>query len=741
MESNKKLRIKWDLEDLNSLKNLMNIIEDIKKDTNESVKIFDSDQKLYNDLNKYMNEERKIYISMFGEYSTGKTSLINDLIGENIFETSFNVNTNKGILIQNSDKKNFYKLEKIQFIKNEDNYYYFKQFDNNNEKNVIIEGKENIIKKLKEINNEENKKIEECFYLITLNIKILKKIDKNYRNKIVFIDFPGLGVNENLNEKNNFFDTDVFPELIKQVDCFLFLNKNLFCESDFNKIFFKRLDSKFSINNIENSFNNIIFIMTFWDKNSNNKPRTEEDLIEIKKNYEKMLNKKNLCVIKYSHQYYKYYKEEKKKINSYQNYSNQKEQEKNKCIFNNYYNMYNNNDNEEEEEEEEKGNEQNEKDFNFEKDNFIEFMSEKINENKKKLLIKKDKNFKINENEKKKIEKFLIDFLKEKELKNITKFSFNKFTNLFLKYKHNYKLYSKYKNYSNCKETFDKIKKLISEANYKMEEEIKNKYDEFLYKFFNKISFIKNKINRIKKNNETEKIENSCKNINELFNDCYSKNAKKIIFKNDNFGNIFNKYKEKIINYINKFDINENIKKHNKNIIDEIISEIQENLFNIENEFEKLLEEKYLFIKNSVLEEVKKFGLEFVFNRNKIEIKKKSDKIKNINQNYAHSILRKILKIFYSDNELIKSDIRNILNNLKLEYNIYFREYEVFYKNEISILQKNTNNYFKEIKNINKLQINNLIKNKINIIDALKDEFEYYLIQKYKNEKNNNTIK
>ena len=405
--------------------------------------------------------------------------------------------------------------------------------------------------------------------------------------------------------------------------------------------------------------------------------------------------------------------------------------------------MYTNNENEEEEEEEEeeeKGNEQNEKDFKFEKDNFIEFLSEKINENKKKLLINKDKNFKINENEKKIFEKFLIDFLKEKELKNITKFSFNKFTNLFLKFKHNYKLYSKYKNYSNCKETFDKIKKLISEANYKMEEEIKNKYDEFLYKFFNKISFIKNKINRIKKNNETEKIENSRKNIKQLFNDCYSQNSKNVIFKKDNFGNIFNKYKKKIIDYINKFDINENIKKHHQNIIDEIISEIQENLFNIENEFEKLLEEKYLFIKYSVLEEVKKFGLEFVFNRNKIEIKKNSDKIKNINQNYANSFLRKILKIFYSDNELIKSDVRNILNNLKLEYNIYFREYEVFYKNEISILQKNTKNYFKEIKNINKLQINNLIKNKINIIDALKDEFEYYLIQKYKNEKNN-TIK
>ena len=314
MEIQRSYKVLWDSEDLSSLKEFFILIEDIKKDTNESVKIFDSDQENFKLLNKYINEERKIYISIFGQYSSGKTSLFNDLIGEHIFETNFNLNTNKGILIQNSDKKNYYKLEKIQFIKNEEeNYYYFKNFDNNNENNTI-EGKENVIKKLKEINKEDNKKIEDSFYLITLNIKILKKINENYRNKIIFIDFPGLGVNENLNEKNNFFDTDVFPELIKQIDCFLFLNNSLICHSEFNENFFTRMATKYFLHKSESSYQNIIFIMSFWDKDSNNKPRTDEDLKEIKKKYEEMLGKKNLNFVKYSHLYYKFYKEEKKKI-------------------------------------------------------------------------------------------------------------------------------------------------------------------------------------------------------------------------------------------------------------------------------------------------------------------------------------------------------------------------------------------------------------------------------------------
>ena len=60
--------------------------------------------------------------------------------------------------------------------------------------------------------------------------------------------------------------------------------------------------------------------MSLWDKDSNNKPRTDDDLNEIKKQYEEMLGENNLNIIKYSHRYYEFYKDEKNKLNSYQNY-------------------------------------------------------------------------------------------------------------------------------------------------------------------------------------------------------------------------------------------------------------------------------------------------------------------------------------------------------------------------------------------------------------------------------------
>ena len=706
--------IKWDSEDINFLKNFMNLIEDIKKDTNKSINIFDSDQNLFNDLNKYINEERKIYISMFGQYLSGKTSFINDLIGEDIFETDNKINTNKGILIQNSDEKNIYKLEKIKFKKKED-YYYFERIDNNNEK---YEGKEKVFTKLKEINKEVNENIEDCFYLITLNIKKLKKIDKNIRNKIVFIDFPGLGVvDDNLNQKINFFETYVFPELIKQIDCFLFFNKELYCNSFIND-FFRRLDKKLYINKIDNSFKNIIFIMSFWDQENDNKERTDKDLLNIKNEYEKMLAKKDLCVIKYSHNYYKFYKNWKKKLNSYQNYSKQSEEEKKVCIFNEYYQFYIE---EEEEEEEEK------EEFIFGKENFIEFMYSKMIKNGTITNTDEnfDENFKINENEKKIFEENLKYFLKEKKLKNISKLSFENITNLYLKYKHNYKLFSEYKNKSNYKEIINELKNLISKANLKMEEEIRLKLNDFMQKFFDKITEIKKIINGIKKNNQTKKIEKSMNNIKELFDDCYSEKPKNKIFIKTNFGNIFKIYKDKIINYINNYNISINIEKKNKN---EIITEIQNDLSKIENEFEKLLEEKYLYIKNFIINESKNFDLNFIFNRKKIELTKNYEKI---NQNYSRSFFRKFLDFFLSDKTLLKNEIEKKLKNLKSEYNIYFQDYEKFYNDEIEILKNKTNNHFQELININNLQINNLIKDKINIIDMYKDNFKFYLKQKY----------
>ena len=133
-----------------------------------------------------------------------------------------------------------------------------------------------------------------------------------------------------------------------------------------------------------------------------------------------------------------------------------------------------------------------------------------------------------------------------------------------------------------------------------------------------------------------------------------------------------------------------------------------------------------MFIKNFILNEVKNFDLKFIFNRN--ELTKNYEKI---NQNYSRSFFRKFLDFFQSDKTLLKNEIEKKLKNLKSEYNIYFQDYEKFYNDEIEILKNHTKNHFQALININNLQIKNLIKDKINIIDMYKDNFKFYLKQKY----------
>lgn len=247
-----------------------------------------------------------------------------------------------------------------------------------------------------------------------------------------------------------------------------------------------------------------------------------------------------------------------------------------------------------------------------------------------------------------------------------------------------------------------------------MEEEIRNKFDEFLKIFFDKISFVKNKITQIKKNIKTKTIEDSLNKINNLFINCYAKDFRNI------FRNLFYKYFE-------KYNIKENIKKYN-NDIKNITLAIQEDLFKLEDKFQSSLEEKYLSIQNIISEEVKIFGLEFPPDR-KIKNKPRNLKLKN---SFGYMFLRSIKKFLLSDEQLLKNDIIDMLQNLKLDYIIYFQDYETFYKNEIENLRNKIQNHYKELIKINKLEINDLIKKKIDTIDLCKQNFGNFLNNKYR---------
>ena len=94
--------------------------------------------------------------------------------------------------------------------------------------------------------------------------------------------------------------------------------------------------------------------------------------------------------------------------------------------------------------------------------------------------------------------------------------------------------------------------------------------------------------------------------------------------------------------------------------------------------------------------------------------------------------LRSIKKFLLSDEQLLKNDITEILQNLKLDYNVYFQDYEYFYQNEIENLRNKILKQYKELIKINKLEINDLIKKKIDTIDLCKQNFGNFLNNKYR---------
>ena len=72
------------------------------------------------------------------------------------------------------------------------------------------------------------------------------------------------------------------------------------------------------------------------------------------------------------------------------------------------------------------------------------------------------------------------------------------------------------------------------------------------------------------------------------------------------------------------------------------------------------------------------------------------------------------------------------MQNLKLDYNVYFQDYEYFYQNEIENLKNKILKQYKELIKINKLEINDLIKQKIDTIDLCKQNFGNFLNNKYR---------
>ena len=182
---------------INSLNILLQIVQESKIDINVI-----SD--LINEISltiKYLKYYEFIYIPFLGPSNSGKTTLINGIIGKDILPTKMGECTKRGIIIKysNSDeiiirKANFKELKIAQKT-----FYYFES------DNIIGKGIAQVKETLKGLNYSFTEKKEDYFYEISTKIKLFDDmgLDDNQKNMIYLIDFPGYGTkNVSENEIN-----------------------------------------------------------------------------------------------------------------------------------------------------------------------------------------------------------------------------------------------------------------------------------------------------------------------------------------------------------------------------------------------------------------------------------------------------------------------------------------------------------------------------------------------------------
>ena len=168
----------------------------------------------YDDLDNYINKDRKIRIALLGLVSSGKSTILNTIIGKKILPTSSDECTRRGIIIRYHNK-NTPELYKTKFIEKSD--YYF--FEDSNE--PVCSGFDDVKKELIKL-NKINEKFEDSFYILKIKIESYDdyQIENELKERIELIDFPGL------HTENNFIVLNInlkYRLIVIQFFCYIIL--------------------------------------------------------------------------------------------------------------------------------------------------------------------------------------------------------------------------------------------------------------------------------------------------------------------------------------------------------------------------------------------------------------------------------------------------------------------------------------------------------------------------------------
>ena len=305
---------------INSIEEVITKMKDSEFQGEEIKKVIDN---MYSTID-YLKIYNVIFIPFLGPSNAGKSTILNNIIGQEVLPTELNECTKRGIIIRYSEdyqkeiniRKAIFK-ESIFMGKAK---YYFEADD------IITQGLNNVKDTLRGLNYEFTDKQEDSFYYIRTKIKLFDDLglDNHMKKLIYLIDFPGYGT-------KNKFEQFIYNKVTSICNSFMFIIRNSLIKETHNQIALKNIFNQAlqQKNELSSGFvKSCLFILN----NDDSQETTEKELNNAKDDLAfviKKIKKEDLNACFFNAKYYSNY------IDNYNYFNNIDE------TINNELKMYN----------------------------------------------------------------------------------------------------------------------------------------------------------------------------------------------------------------------------------------------------------------------------------------------------------------------------------------------------------------------------------------------------------------
>ena len=176
-------------------------------------------------MEKFILNDKKIYISFIGVSSAGKSTIINCIV--------LNECTTRGIIIRYSDNVELYETK----IDSNRNYYIF------SENNRVAEGYKEVREYLESLNYRYGDSESKYFYIVKTPIKCFDdfQYDDDLKDRIYLIDLPGSDTDDNKFNSAEENERNAYEKLLSISSSFIYINKGRPIRSQENQQILKKL--------------------------------------------------------------------------------------------------------------------------------------------------------------------------------------------------------------------------------------------------------------------------------------------------------------------------------------------------------------------------------------------------------------------------------------------------------------------------------------------------------------------